>query len=139
MKITKIPAIQDLAWCIGSDGCYYLCLCAIAEEITGKDIDVVKTAKKMIDNKIIDYDWKRPKAYKNMMYVFNADRLLSALGCKGYHVEKVDQLPKGYKGKYIIRYTCEGNTHFVLPNYNSLTYSNCVANGRITKYYLVTQ
>lgn len=139
MKITKIPAIQDLAWCIGSDGCYYLCLCAIAEEITGKDIDVVKTAKKMIDNKIIDYDWKRPKAYKNMMYVFDADKLLSALGCKGYHVEKVDQLPKDYKGKYIIRYTNEGITHFVLPNYNSLTYSNTVANGRITKYYLVKQ
>ena len=139
MKITKIPAIQDLAWCIGSDGCYYLCLCAIAEEITGKDIDVVKTAKKMIDNKIIDYDWKRPKAYKNMMYVFDADKLLSALGCKGYHVEKVDQLPKDYKGKYIIRYTNEGITHFVLPNYNSLTYSNTVAKGRITKYYLVKQ
>ena len=138
MKITKVKAIQDLAWCIGSDGCYFICLCAIAEEITGKDIDILKTAKRMIDNNLIDYDFKRPKAYKNMMYVFDADKVLKALGCKE-HVEKVDTLPKGYKGKYIIRYTLEGNTHFVLPNYNSITYSNCVANGRITKYYLVTQ
>lgn len=138
MKITKIPAIQDLAWCLGSDGCYYICLCAIAEEITGKEIDLIKTAKKMIDNKIIDYDWKRPKAYKNMFYITNADKLLKALGCKE-HIEKVDELPKGYKGKYIVRYTLDGNTHFVLPNYNSITYSNCVANGRISKYYLVTQ
>lgn len=138
MKITKIPAIQDLAWCLGSDGCYYVCLCAIAEEITGKEIDLLKTAKKMIDNKIIDYDWRRPKAYRNMFYITDADKLLKALGCKE-HIEKVDELPKGYKGKYIVRYTLDGNTHFVLPNYNSITYSNCVANGRISKYYLVTQ
>ena len=138
MKLTNIPAVQDLAWCLGSDGCYYICLCAIAEEITGKEIDLIKTAKRMIDNKIIDYDWKRPKAYKNMFYVTDADKLLKALGCKE-HIEKVDELPKGYKGKYIVRYTLEGSTHFVLPNYNSITYSNCVANGRISKYYLVTQ
>jgi hypothetical protein len=138
VKITKIPAVQDLAWCLGSDGCYYICLCAIAEEITGKEIDLIKTAKRMIDNKIIDYDWKRPKAYKNMFYITDADKLLKALGCKE-HIEKVDELPKGYKGKYIVRYTLDGNTHFVLPNYNSITYSNCVANGRISKYYLVTQ
>ena len=138
MKITKIPAVQDLAWCLGSDGCYFICLCAIAEEITGKEIDLIKTAKRMIDNKIIDYDWKRPKAYKNMFYITYADKLLKALGCKE-HIEKVDELPKGYKGKYIVRYTLDGNTHFVLPNYNSITYSNCVANGRISKYYLVTR
>ena len=138
MKLTKIPAVQDLAWCLGSDGCYYICLCAIAEEITGKEIDLIKTAKRMIDNKILDYDFKRPKAYKNMFYVTDADKLLKALGCKE-HIEKVDELPKGYKGKYIVRYTLDGNTHFVLPNYNSITYSNCVANGRISKYYLVTQ
>ena len=138
MKITKVPAIQDLAWCLGSDGCYYICLCAIAEEITGKEIDLIKTAKRMIDNKILDYDWRRPKAYKNMFYITDADKLLKALGCKE-HIEKVDELPKGYKGKYIVRYTLDGNTHFILPNYNSITYSNCVANGRISKYYLVTQ
>jgi len=137
VKITKIPAIQDLAWCLGSDGCYYICLCAIAEEITGKEIDLIKTAKKMIDNKIIDYDWKRPKSFKNMFYVFDADKLLNALGCKCYHVKKVDELPKDYNGYYIIRYTIDGNTHFVLKNYNSITYSRCVAEGRVSKYYLI--
>ena len=139
MKITKVPAIQDLAYCIGSDGCYFICLCAIAEEITGKEIDIVKTAKRMIDNNLIDYDWKRPRAYKNMMYIKDADKVLKALGCVDYHIEKVDSLPKDYKGKYIVRFTLDGNTHFVLPNYNSITYSKCVAEGRISKYYLVTQ
>jgi len=137
VKITKVPAIQDLAWCLGSDGCYYICLCAIAEEITGKEIDLIKTAKRMIDNKILDYDWKRPKSFKNMFYVFDADKLLNALGCKGYRVRKVDELPKDYNGYYIIRYTIDGNTHFVLKNYNSITYSRCVAEGRVSKYYLI--
>ena len=136
MKITKIPAVQDLAWCIGSDGCYFICLCAVAEEITGKEIDIIKTAKRMIDNNLLDYDWKRPKAYKNMMYVTDADKILKTLGCKE-HIEKVTELPKDYKGKYIMRYSLNGVTHFVLPNYNSITYSNCVANGKITAYYLV--
>ena len=137
MKITKVPAIQDLAWCLGSDGCYLLNLMIIAEKITGKDIDVIKTTKKLIDLGLVDYDWKRPKAYKNMMYVMDADKVLKELGCVGYKIRKVDELPNGYKGYYIIRYTLDGNTHFVLKDYNSITYSRCVAEGRISKYYLV--
>lgn len=137
MKITKVPAIQDLAWCLGSDGCYLLNLMIIAEEITGKDIDVIKTTKKLIDLGLVDYNWKRPRAYKNMMYVMDADKVLKELGCIGYRIRKVDELPKDYKGYYIIRYTLEGNTHFVLKDYNSITYSKCVAEGRISKYYLV--
>lgn len=139
MKLSKIPAVQDLAWCLGSDGCYLLNLMIIAEKITGKDIDVIKTTKKLIDLGLVDYDWKRPKAYKNMMYVMDADKVLKELGCVGYRIRKVDELPKDYKGYYIIRYTLEGNTHFVLKDYNSITYSRCVAEGRISKYYLVTQ
>lgn len=137
MKLTKIPAVQDLAWCLGSDGCYLLNLMIIAEKITGKDIDVIKTSKKLIDLGLVDYDWKRPKAYKNMMYVMDADKVLKELGCVGYRIRKVDELPKDYKGYYIIRYTLEGNTHFVLKDYNSITYSRCVAEGRVSKYYLV--
>lgn len=136
MKITKIKAYQDLCACLGSDGCYLINLMAIAEKITGKDIDVVKTTKKLIDLGLVDYDWARPRAYKNAMYVMDADKVLKNLGCN-YHVCKVDELPKNYNGYYIIRYTLEGNTHFVLKDYNSITYSRCVAEGRISKYYLI--
>ena len=38
MKITEIKAIQDLADCIGTDGCYFICLCTVAEKITGKTV-----------------------------------------------------------------------------------------------------
>ena len=71
------------------------------------------------------------------MFVFDADKVLEMLGCDGYYIEKVDALPKDYDGYYIVRYTLEGSTHFILPDYNSITYSNTVANGRKSKYYLV--
>lgn len=137
MKITDIKAIQDLANCVGTDGCYFICLCAIAEKITHKEIDVLRSAWKAIELKLIDYDLKRPRAYKNKMFVFDADKVLEMLGCDGYYIEKVDELQKDYDGYYIVRYTLEGSTHFILPDYNSITYSNTVANGRKSKYYLV--
>ena len=137
MKITEIKAIQDLANCVGTDGCYFITLCAVAEKITGKDIDVLRSAWKAIELKLIDYDLKRPRAYANKMFVFDANKVLKMLGCEGYYIEKVDALPKDYDGYYIVRYTLEGSTHFILPNYNSITYSNTVANGRKSKYYLV--
>lgn len=140
MKISRVVAIQDLAYVLGNYGCYYTAICVIAERITGKDIDLLKSARRMIDNNFIDYDDKRPKAYPNGFYIKDADAILKALGCVGYHIEKVDVLPKDYNGEYIIRYSLNGNTHFVVGGknpYNSITYSNCVANGKITKYYLV--
>ena len=137
MKITDIKAIQDLANCVGTDGCYFICLCAVAEKITGKEIDVLRSAWEAIGIKLVDYDLKRPRAYKNKMFVFDADKVLEMLGCDGYYIEKVDELPKDYDGYYIVRYTLEGSTHFILPDYNSITYSNTVANGRKSKYYLV--
>ena len=137
MKITEIKAIQDLANCVGTDGCYFICLCAVAEKITHKEIDVLRSAWKAIQLKLIDYDLKRPRAYKNKIFVFDADKVLEMLGCDGYYIEKVDELPKDYDGYYIVRYTLEGSTHFILPDYNSITYSTTVANGRKSKYYLV--
>lgn len=137
MKITEVKALQDLAYCVGQWGCYLICLCSAAERIKGVDVDVLKTAKELIDKNIVDYDWKRPKAYKNCMYVFDADKALAHLGCKEYRINKVKELPQGYDGVYIVRYTLEGNTHFVLPDYDPMTYNRVSAEGRITAYYLV--
>lgn len=137
MKITEIKAIQDLSSCIGSDGCYFICLCACAEKLTSKEIDILRAAYDLINKKVIDYDFKRPKAYVNKMYVTDADKVLSYFGLDNYRIEKRDSLPKDYDGLYIVRYTKEGITHFVLPDYNSITYSSTVKEGRISKYYLI--
>lgn len=139
MKIVDIKAAQDLALCIGRKGCYLLCLFAVAEEITGKDIDALKAAKYLIDNKLVDYNYERPGAYPNAMYVFDADKILAYLGCRKCYIDKVKELPKGYDGHYIIRYTYEGTTHFILPDYDPMTDNPVVKKGRVTAYYLVRQ
>lgn len=137
MVIKAVPAIQDLAYSVGQRGCYFICLCSIAEKITGVEVDVLKTAKFMIDQKLIDYDWVRPRAYKNSMYVFDADKILELLGCGEYKVNKQKELPEGYDGFYVIRHTYEGSTHFTLPDYDSYTDSPIIKNGRVTAYYLI--
>lgn len=137
MKIKDIKAVQDLAYCVGQWGCYLICLCIVAEEITGKEIDVLKAVKYLIDNKIVDYDYKRPRAFKNSMYVLDANKVLSYLGCSGYYIEKSLTLPADFDGKYIVRHTLEGSTHFVVPDYDPMTYNRVSAEGRITAYYLV--
>lgn len=139
MVIKAVPAIQDLAYCVGQKGCYFICLCALAEKITGVDVDVLKTAKFMIELGVVDYDQKRPRAYSNAMYVFDADKMLSLLGCGEYRISKRSELPEGYDGYYIIRHTLEGSTHFTLPDYDPMTSSRVAAEGRITAYYLLTK
>lgn len=137
MKIKEVKALQDLAYCVGQWGCYLICLCSIAEEITGREVDVLKAAKELIDIKAVDYDWARPKAYRNCMYVLDANKVLSHLGCDGYYIDKQGELPKGYDGKYVVRHTFNGMTHFTLPDYDPMTMNPVVASGRITAYYLV--
>lgn len=138
MKITDVKAVLDLSYCIGNYGHYFTCLCIAAEKITKKNVDILKTAQALIGNGCVDYDEKRPRAYRNSMYVCNPDNVLKYLGCKE-HVEKVNKLPEDYKGIYITRYTLNGKTDFVFPKYNLRTDSDVVKNGRITAYYLIKQ
>ena len=137
MVIKAVKAIQDLAYCVGKAGCYTISLYAIVEKITGVEVDVLKTTKFLIDHDIIDYDWKRPKAYSNAMYVKNADELLRLLGCEGWYVNKQKELPEDYEGYYIIRKTLEGAVHFVLPDYDPMTDNKVSKEGRISAYYLI--
>lgn len=137
MVIKAVKAIQDLAYSVGQRGCYFIALCAIAEKITGVEVDVLKTAKFMIDQNLIDYDWVRPRAYKNSMYVFDADKILELLGCGDYKVNKQKELPEGYDGFYVIRKTLDGAVHFVLPDYDPMTENIVSKEGRISAYYLI--
>lgn len=137
MKIKDVKAIQDLSYCVGQWGCYLICLISIAEQITGKEFDVLKEAAKLIEMGVVDYDWNRPKVYKNCMYVLDANIVLKHLGCDGYYIDKRDALPDGYNGYYVVRHTLEGNTHFTLPDYDPMTQNRVTTDGRITSYYLV--
>ena len=136
MKIKEISAVQDLCYCLGQFGGFFICLSAILEDITGRDIDLLKLADTCILNNYVDYDVKRPRAYSNSMYILKAQKILQYYGLENLKIEKVKSLPENFKGKYIVRKTLEGKTCFCLPDYKLTNYNKVDKDGRITAYYL---
>lgn len=141
--LTDIPAIQDMAFCLGKEGCLFFTLCELAERITHKPIDVMRAARYSIENKLVDYVDDNPTAHlKEAFYVNDRNRLLEYLtGIKGISTLKTHRISKKDKRPYYVRYSRRSGetliTHFVLPDYNSLYYSHTVANGEIDAYYVV--
>lgn len=140
--ITDLPAVQDMAFCLGKEGCLFITLCAIAERITHKPIDVLRSARELIDLKLLDYVEDNPAQHlKEAFYVKDRDAVLSYLtGIKGITTLKTHRLSKNEKRPYYMRYatnTSPIKTHFVLPDYSSLYHSLTVENGSIDYYYIV--
>lgn len=142
--LTDIPHIQDMAFCLGKEGCLFLTLCEIAERIIKKPIDVLRSARYCIDNKLIDYVDDNPTSHlKEAFFVFDRDKVLEYLtGIEGISTLKTHRLSKKDKRPYYIRYARKNDddttiTHFVLPDYNGMYYSRTVAEGEIDAYYVI--
>lgn len=140
MYLTDIPAIQDMAFCLGKEGCLFFTLCVLAERITHKPIDVFRSARECIDLNLLDYVEEHPASHlKEAFYVKDRNKVLEKLtGISGISLLKTHSVPKADQIYYIKYATTEPiKTHFVLPDYNSLYYSHTVANGTIDSYYIV--
>lgn len=139
LKIKEIPHIQDMAYCLGQEGCLYITLCALAEQIANVRIDLLRMAHIAIQQGLVDYIYTEPRNHlREAFYVRNRDGLLDALtGKHGITTKKVKQLPHNYKGYYYIQYRNGNYTHFVLPDYNSMYYSATVAKGEVEYFVLV--
>lgn len=139
LRIKEIPHIQDLAYCMGQEGCLFIVLCAIAEQISNMRIDLLRMAHIAIEHGYLDYIYKEPRNHlREAFYVRDRDNLLALLtGKKGITTRKVKALPRNYKGYYYIQYRNGNYTHFVLPDYNSMYYSATVAKGELEYYVLV--
>ena len=138
--LTDIPAIQDMAFCLGKEGCLFFTLCELAERITHKPIDVFRSARECIDLGLLDYVDENPSSHlKEAFYVKDRDKILQYLtGIEGISLLKTHSVPKPNQLYYIKYATTDPiKTHFVLPDYNSLYYSHTVANGTIDSYYIV--
>ncbi len=142
--LTDIPAIQDLAFCLGKEGCLFLTLCEIAEHIIHKPIDVLRAARYCIDHKLVDYIDDNPRNHlKEAFFVFDRDKVLEYLtGIEGISTLKTHRISKKDKRPYYMRYARKideqtTTTHFVLPDYNSMYYSVTVANGEVDAYYVI--
>lgn len=141
--ITSIPYIQDMAFCLGKEGCLFITLCAIAEKITQQPIDLLRSARALIDKGLLDYVEENPAAHlKEAFFVKDKDAVLEYLtGIEGISVMKTHRLSSNEKRPYYIKYARKVEdkvyTHFVLPDYNSLYHSFTVENGAIDSYYIV--
>ena len=140
--ITDLPAIQDMAFCLGKEGCLFITLCAIAERITHKPIDVLRSARELVNLKLLDYVEEDPSQHlKEAFFVKDRNLVLEYLtGIKGITTIKTHRLSKTEKRPYYIKYattTVPPKTHFVLPDYNSLYHSLTVENGTIDCYYII--
>lgn len=140
--LTDIPAIQDMAFCLGKEGCLFFTLCELAERIIHKPIDVFRSARECIDLGLLDYVDENPSSHlKEAFYVKDRNKILQYLtGIEGISLLKTHSTPKANQLYYIKYATTDPiKTHFVLPDYNSLYYSHTVANGTIDSYYIVQQ
>lgn len=141
--LTDIPHIQDMAFCLGKEGCLFFTLCELAERIIHKPIDVLRSARYCIDNKLVDYVDTNPTSHlKEAFFIFDRNKVLEFLtGIEGISTLKTHRLSKKDKRPYYMRYARKDGdtlyTHFVLPDYNSMYYSRTVAEGEIDAYYVV--
>lgn len=138
--LTDIPAIQDMAFCLGKEGCLFFTLCELAERIIHKPIDVFRSARECIDLGLLDYVDENPSSHlKEAFYVKSRDKILQYLtGIEDISLLKTHSVPKPNQLYYIKYATVDPvKTHFVLPDYNGLYYSHTVANGSIDSYYVV--
>ncbi len=138
LKIKQIPNVQDMLYCLGQEGCLFLVLCILAERLGNKRIDVLRSAYDAIDDGLVDYIYTDPRNHlKEAFWVRDRDKLLSVLSGVECSTKKVKALPKNYNGLYYLQYKNGKYTHFILPDYNTMYYSNTVHNGEVEYYVLV--
>lgn len=141
--LTDIPAVQDMAFCLGKEGCLFLTLCEIAERLTNKPIDVLRSARYCIDHNLLNYVDDNPTAHlKEAFYVTDRDKILAYLtGIDKITTLKTHQLSKKEQRPYFVRYSYKTgdkvSTHFALPDYDSLYKSITATHGTIDCYYII--
>ena len=123
----------------GEACCYAIAIADIAEEITGKSFDIVKTFIDAVEKGFIYYNWKDPSDANNF-FVSKPSEYLSWLTGQKWVIEKdaANYVPR--QGEFIINrweYSVvkTGTTitygHFRRPNKDSLFFSNCVSKGTV--------
>jgi len=121
-----MEARQRIMERIGKDGCYFLCLVRLAEEIIGARIDAINVYLFALDRQWMDQD----------CYMVQPHRVLEHMTGVRWSVIKQDKTYQPQPGeKEVLRYErTEGRTtlaHFVLSDYDPYGDSLTVRNGRL--------
>jgi hypothetical protein len=124
---------QKIMETIGRDGCYFLCLVKLAENITGTRIDAIPVYLEAVERQFMDSD----------CYLVRPDRIMELMTGRQWTVRKVDRKYQ-IQGKEleVLRYErTVGRTtigHFVLPDYDPLGTSLTVQNGYLVSKRIFT-
>lgn len=125
----RYEGIQTLLGKCGSDGCLFLCLLTIAEDVTGTTCDLINTIHLCLERGWID----------DTFYVKDSLSILSYLTGKEWKRRKVDSLPPISTNDYsivIYHNNRTGYTHYRRRPYDTLESSVTVREGYIWGYYI---
>ena len=121
-----MEARQKIMETIGRDGCYFLCIVRIAEEITGSRVDAVAVYLFAVARQWMDATCYLVQPHRILEHM-TGQRWTSAKEDRAYQVQPGE--------KEVLRYErTEGRTtqaHFVLPDYDPYGDSLTVRNGRL--------
>lgn len=136
MESKLFPGIQTFLIGAGQASCYALCIAKLAERITGKDVDPLEALLRGIEQYCFHYNFEDPDDPRNF-FVNDPAAFLRALTGKYVTVRKVDDTSyQPAASEYIVE-RWERPTpkmvysHFKLPDWDSLRYSQTVKYGKI--------
>lgn len=112
------------------DGCYFLCLCSIAEDLTGKNVDIIAAYNTAIENK-----WVTADAFIN-----NPLAILKWLTKREWKLRIDDVVPTNVQDtEYtVLKYYNSRTkyTHFKRRDVDTLSSSKTVVEGKIVNCYV---
>lgn len=115
------------------EGCYFLCLCSIAEDVTTKCVDVVEAYNTAIENK-----WATTDAY-----IQNPIALLKWLTHKDWTMRIEDKVPQVVADNEwtVLKYYNPKTkyTHFKRRDVDTLASSKTVIEGKIQSCYVFVE
>lgn len=115
------------------EGCYFLCLCSIAEDVSGRNVDVIEAYNTAIENK-----WATADAFIN-----NPIALLKWLTRKDWKMRIEDKVPQEVADNEwtVLKYYNPKTryTHFKRRDVDTLTSSKTVVEGKIVNCYVFVE
>lgn len=110
------------------EGCYFLCLCSVAEDSSGQRVDIVDAYNVAIQN-----NWATSDAFIN-----NPLALLKWLTKREWKLRIDDVVPSNVQdNEYtVLKYKRGGYTHFRRRDVDTLLSSKTVKEGKLEKCYV---
>lgn len=115
------------------DGCYFLSLCSIAEDVSRKNVDVIDAINASLQNQ-----WAREDGY-----VMNPCAILQWLTHSKWELRVEDKVPEVVEDNEwtVVKWynKSTGLTHFRRRDVDTLVNSNTVAKGKIQSCYVFVE